>query len=183
VVQLRQDNALGTLYNMVGFQTKLRHGEQVRIFRTIPGLERAEFARLGGLHRNTFLNSPQLLDGGLRLKALPRLRFAGQITGVEGYVESAAIGLLAGRFAAAERLGQAMVPPPPTTAHGALLGHITGGADARTFQPMNVNFGLFPPVETADGKRIKRKERKPALAARALADLDAWIAAPAQAAE
>src|ERR671934_1319175 len=152
VVQLRQDNRLGTLFNMVGFQTKLKHGEQTRIFRTIPGLERAEFARLGGLHRNTFLNAPKLLDGGLRLKAEPRLRFAGQITGCEGYVESAAIGLLAGRFAAAERLGETISLPPPTTAHGALLNHITGGhveaieAGRRSFQPMNVNFGLFPPI-------------------------------------
>jgi methylenetetrahydrofolate--tRNA-(uracil-5-)-methyltransferase len=160
VVQLRQDNALGTLYNIVGFQTKLRHGEQVRIFRTIPGLERAEFARLGGLHRNTFINSPRLLDATLRLSAMPRLRFAGQITGVEGYVESAAIGLLAGRFAAAERHGAAPVPPPATSALGALLGHVTGGADSATFQPMNCNFGLFPP-----------------LAARARADIAAWIAA------
>jgi len=174
VVQLRQDNALGTLYNMVGFQTKLKYGAQAEVFRMIPGLERAEFARLGGLHRNTFLNAPQLLDGLLRLRAEPRLRFAGQITGVEGYVESAAIGLLAGRFAAAERLGRPAVPPPPTTAHGALLGHITGGADARSFQPMNVNFGLFPPLVAPDGRRPKRKERKPALAARALADLLSW---------
>jgi len=174
VVQLRQDNALGTLYNMVGLQTKLKYGAQAEVFRMIPGLERAEFARLGGLHRNTFLNAPQLLDGLLRLRAEPRLRFAGQITGVEGYVESAAIGLLAGRFAAAERLGRPAVPPPPTTAHGALLGHITGGADARSFQPMNVNFGLFPPLVAPDGRRPKRKERKPALAARALADLQSW---------
>ena len=151
-MQLRQDNKLGTLFNMVGFQTKLKHGEQTRIFRTIPGLERAEFARLGGLHRNTFLNSPKLLDGTLRLNAMPRLRFAGQITGCEGYVESAAIGLLAGRFAAAERRGEPIALPPPTTAHGALLGHITGGhietidAGPRSFQPMNVNFGLFPPL-------------------------------------
>ena len=179
VVQLRQDNALGTLYNMVGFQTKLKHGEQTRVFRMIPGLERAEFARLGGLHRNTFLNSPRLLDAGLRLKAMPRLRFAGQVTGVEGYVESAAIGLLAGRFAAAERLGHAAPPPPTTTALGALLGHITGGADAATFQPMNVNFGLFPPL---DG-RIKRSERKAALASRALTDLDAWLGRARPAAE
>ena len=190
VVQLRQDNALGTLYNMVGFQTKMKYGEQRRIFRAIPGLERAEFARLGGLHRNTFINSPELLDATLRLEALPRLRFAGQITGVEGYVESAAIGLIAGRFAAAERLGRAVVAPPPTTAHGALLGHITGGhlpgarieRGPRSFQPMNVNFGLFPPMTTPEGKRIKRKERKPALAARALADLDAWSSATAMAA-
>ncbi len=147
VVQLRQDNALGTLWNIVGFQTKLKHGEQTRVFRTIPGLQNAEFARLGGLHRNTFLNSPRLLDATLRLKAMPRLRFAGQITGCEGYVESAAVGLLTGRFAAAERLGRTQGPPPSTTAMGALLSHITGGADAATFQPMNVNFGLFPPIE------------------------------------
>jgi methylenetetrahydrofolate--tRNA-(uracil-5-)-methyltransferase len=184
VVQLRQDNALGTLYNIVGFQTKLKHGEQARIFRAIPGLENAEFARLGGLHRNTFINSPRLLDRQLRLKAQPRLRFAGQITGVEGYVESAAIGLLAGRFAAAERLGQAFAPPPPTTAHGALLAHITGGADASTFQPMNVNFGLFPPLQPEPGKRkVKRKDRKPGLSTRALADLDAWRSEVAAAAE
>ena len=180
VVQLRQDNALGTLYNMVGFQTKLKHGAQTAIFRTIPGLERAEFARLGGLHRNTFINSPKLLDGALRLKAEPRLRFAGQITGVEGYVESAAIGLLAGRFAAAEAMGRAPAPPPPTTAMGALLNHITGGAAAATFQPMNVNFGLFPPLAET-GKRgprdrgLRGADRKTALAHRALADLDAWL--------
>ena len=155
VVQLRQDNRLGTLFNMVGFQTKLKHGEQVRIFRTIPGLENAEFARLGGLHRNTFLNSPKLLDETLRLQARAALRFAGQITGCEGYVESAAVGGLAARFAAAERRGEAIVPPPPTTAHGALLAHITGGhietidAGRASFQPMNVNFGLFPPLMKA----------------------------------
>ncbi len=183
VVQLRQDNALGTLYNMVGFQTKLKYGEQTRIFRTIPGLEGAEFARLGGLHRNTFLNSPRLLDASLRLRAQPRLRFAGQITGVEGYVESAAIGLLAGRFAAAERRSEALLLPPPTTAHGALLGHITGGADAKTFQPMNINFGLFPPIDTGTAGRLKRKERKPALSRRALADLNAWAGVQASAAE
>lgn len=171
VVQLRQDNALGTLYNIVGFQTKLRHGEQARIFRMIPGLEKAEFARLGGLHRNTFLNSPRLLDGTLRLKTRPQLRFAGQVTGVEGYVESAAIGLLAGRFAAAEERGAKPVAPPPTTAFGALLAHITGGAAAETFQPMNVNFGLFPPL---DGS-VRKHERKPALSRRALADLDRWL--------
>ncbi|HVV65518.1 MAG TPA: methylenetetrahydrofolate--tRNA-(uracil(54)-C(5))-methyltransferase (FADH(2)-oxidizing) TrmFO [Rhizomicrobium sp.] len=165
VVQLRQDNALGTLWNMVGFQTKLKHGEQTRIFRTIRGLENAQFARLGGLHRNTFINSPRLLDAQLRLKARPTMRFAGQITGVEGYVESAAIGLLAGRFAA----GLA-APPPPTTAFGALLAHITGGADAKTFQPMNVNFGFFPELQTARGK-----DRKKAMSARALADLDLWL--------
>ncbi len=173
VVQLRQDNALGTLWNMVGFQTKLRHGEQVKIFRTIPGLEKAEFARLGGLHRNTFINSPRLLDAELRLKTQSHLRFAGQVTGVEGYVESAAIGLLAGRFAAAEALGAAAPPPPATTAFGALLAHITGGADARTFQPMNVNFGLFPPLSQA--KKIKGKDRKQAMSERALEDLSAWL--------
>ena len=186
VVQLRQDNALGSLWNMVGFQTKLKHGEQVRIFRMIPGLQEAEFARLGGLHRNTFLNSPKLLDAQLRLKAMPRLRFAGQITGVEGYVESAAIGLLAGRFAAAERVGSACVPPPETTALGALLAHIIGGhllEGTRSFQPMNINHGLLPPPDVpehdADGKRIKGKERgrakKRAVAVRALADIDRWL--------
>ena len=179
IVQLRQDNALGTLFNIVGFQTKLKYGEQIRIFRTIPGLEKAEFARLGGLHRNTFINSPRLLDPLLRLKADPRLRFAGQITGVEGYVESAAIGLLTGRFAAAERRGAAPASPPEDTALGALLAHITGGGDAETFQPMNVNFGLFPPLEG----RVKRKERKPARARRALASLDAWLGNEAAAAE
>ena len=188
VVQLRQDNSLGTLWNMVGFQTKLKHGEQVRVFRMIPGLEQAEFARLGGLHRNTFLNSPKLLDATLRLKADPRLRFAGQITGVEGYVESAAIGLITGRFAAAECLGRKLMPPPPTTALGALLNHITGGhlsADSegtRSFQPMNVNFGLFPPIATpphpgGKGPRsFKGFDRKRALSRRALADLDVWLA-------
>ena len=175
VVQLRQDNALGTLYNMVGFQTKLKHGEQTRLFRTIPGLENARFARLGGIHRNTFLNSPKLLDGVLRLKHQPRLRFAGQITGVEGYIESAAIGLLAGRFAAAERLDQAIVPPPPTTALGALLAHITGGAVAESFQPMNVNFGLFPPLEDTGKRGPRGRERKRAQSVRALADLDRWL--------
>ena len=178
VVQLRQDNALGTLYNIVGFQTKLRYAIQADILRMIPGLERAQFARLGGLHRNTFLNSPKLLDRSLRLKAMPRLRFAGQITGCEGYVESAAIGLLAGRFAAGERLGETPMLPPPTTAHGALLGHITGGhietidKGPRSFQPMNVNFGLFPPPGG-----VARNARKQALCARALADLDGWIGA------
>jgi len=171
VVQLRQDNALGTLFNIVGFQTKLKHGEQTRIFRMIPALHRAEFARLGGLHRNTFINSPKVLDDMLRLKAQPRLRFAGQVTGVEGYVESTAIGLLAGRFAAAERLGQTMTAPPPTTAFGALLRHITGGADAKTFQPMNVNFGLFPLPE----EKTKREDRKRAYTRRAQADLAAWL--------
>ncbi|ARQ01783.1 methylenetetrahydrofolate--tRNA-(uracil(54)-C(5))-methyltransferase (FADH(2)-oxidizing) TrmFO [Pseudorhodoplanes sinuspersici] len=192
IIQLRQDNRLGTLYNIVGFQTKLKHAEQIRIFRTIPGLENAEFARLGGLHRNTYLNSPQLLDDSLRLRALPRLRFAGQITGCEGYVESAAIGLLAGRFAAAERLGTSPSFPPATTALGSLLGHITGGhietidAGPRSFQPMNINFGLFPPltqVPTKDenGQRLrgpaKTVAKKRALSARALADLDGWIGA------
>jgi methylenetetrahydrofolate--tRNA-(uracil-5-)-methyltransferase len=188
VVQLRQDNALGTLWNMVGFQTKLKYGEQAKIFRMIPGLQNAEFARLGGIHRNTFLNSPKLLDGRLRLKAMPRLRFAGQVTGVEGYVESAAIGLLAGRLAAAERLGEALAPPPPTTALGALVAHITGGhlageeAGTRSFQPMNVNYGLFPPIDAprADGgKRLKGREktaaRKRSMSVRALEDLDAWL--------
>lgn len=175
VVQLRQDNALGTLYNMVGFQTKLRHGEQTRIFRMIPGLENATFARLGGLHRNTFIKSPVLLDGTLRLKADPRLRFAGQITGCEGYVESAAVGLMAGRFAAAERLGQTPNPPPATTALGAILSHITGGANAETFQPMNVNFGLFPPLF----ERVHKSSRKAAMSARALDDLDRWRSAAA----
>ena len=185
VLQLRQDNALGTLYNLVGFQTKLKYAEQTRVFRMIPGLQNAEFARLGGLHRNTFLNSPKLLEGALRLKDLPRLRFAGQVTGVEGYVESAAIGLLAGRFAAAERLGRDIAPPPPTTALGALLGHITGGADAETFQPMNVNFGLFPePEQDPDPKkRIKGRERKKLYTGRALADLDGWLGGTRLAAE
>ena len=197
IVQLRQDNKLGTLYNMVGFQTKLRHGEQARVFRTIPGLENAEFARLGGLHRNTYLNSPRLLDGTLRLKADPRLRFAGQITGCEGYVESAAVGLMAGRFAAAERHGEVLVPPPLTTAHGALLAHITGGhveaeeaGAPRSFQPMNINFGLFPPLEEAPrgepGKRLRGAEKtlakKKAMAARALAHMAAWLDTPARAA-
>ena len=196
IVQLRQDNALGTLYNMVGFQTKLRHAEQVRIFRTIPGLENAEFARLGGLHRNTYLDSPRLLDATLRLKAEPRLRFAGQITGCEGYVESAAVGLMAGRFAVAEREGRALAPLPATTALGALIGHITGGHLAaedeerssgtpRSFQPMNVNFGLFPPLEqmprNPSGRRLRGPEKtalkKRALTDRARGDLAAWMAA------
>ncbi|MCK0195567.1 methylenetetrahydrofolate--tRNA-(uracil(54)-C(5))-methyltransferase (FADH(2)-oxidizing) TrmFO [Ancylobacter sp. 6x-1] len=201
IVQLRQDNALGTLFNMVGFQTKARHAEQVRIFRMIPGLENAEFARLGGLHRNTYLNSPQLLDGTLCLKAEPRLRFAGQITGCEGYVESASVGLMAGRFAAAERHDVTLAPPPPTTAHGALLAHITGGhiladeADAgdedkdarpRSFQPMNVNFGLFPPLADTplvgeDGKRLRGAQkgvaRKQEMARRALRDIVGWAGA------
>jgi methylenetetrahydrofolate--tRNA-(uracil-5-)-methyltransferase len=191
VVQLRQDNKLGTLFNMVGFQTKLKHGEQVRVFRTIPGLQNAEFARLGGLHRNTFLNSPKLLDETLRLKANPAWRFAGQITGCEGYVESAAVGLIAGRFAAAERRGETLAPPPPTTAHGALIAHITGGhletidAGPSSFQPMNVNFGLFPPLTEAvsfdkEGRKFgrgsaKNLARKSALSRRALADLEEWM--------
>jgi methylenetetrahydrofolate--tRNA-(uracil-5-)-methyltransferase len=175
VIQLRQDNALGTLYNMVGFQTKLKHGEQVRVFQTIPGLENAQFARLGGLHRNTFINSPRLLDPQLRLKAKPKLRFAGQITGVEGYVESAAIGLLAGRMAAAETLGSEWMAPPADTAHGALLAHITGGAMADSFQPMNVNFGLFPELAVNErGRRPRGRDRKAAYAERALTKLAAW---------
>ncbi len=189
VVQLRQDNALGTLWNIVGFQTKLKHAEQVRVFRMIPGLEGAEFARLGGLHRNTFLNSPRVLDARLRLKACPRLRFAGQITGVEGYVESAACGLVAGRFAAAERCGATQTAPPETTALGALIAHITGGhigeaeGGVRSFQPMNVNFGLFPPLAAPetdeDGRKIKGKARgaarKRLLSVRALGAIDAWL--------
>lgn len=170
VVQLRQDNKLGTLYNMVGFQTKLKWGEQTRIFRTIPGLENAEFARLGGIHRNTFINSPRLLDAQLRLKSSPHLRFAGQVTGVEGYVESAACGLMAGMFAAAELQAAPITPPPATTALGALLAHITGGADAQSFQPMNVNFGLFPPLV----QRTKKNDRPLAYTTRALQELDAW---------
>lgn len=185
VVQLRQDNKLGTLFNMVGFQTKLKYGAQEEIFRMIPGLQNARFARLGGIHRNTFLNSPKLLDSTLRLRAEPRVRFAGQVTGVEGYVESAAMGMMAGRFAAAERLGRAVEPPPPTTAFGALIAHVTGGhiGDGKgSFQPMNVNFGLFPeitaPTHGPDGKKLKGEERgrakKLALAERALADLEGW---------
>lgn len=172
VVQLRQDNKLGTLWNMVGFQTKLKHAEQVRLFRTIPGLENAEFARLGGLHRNTFLNSPVLLDRQLRLKSAPHIRFAGQITGCEGYVESAAVGLMAGLMAAAELAGRDWTPPPRTSALGALLSHITGDAEAESYQPMNVNFGLFPPVDES----VKKKQRKEAYTARAKADLAPWLA-------
>ncbi len=188
IVQLRQDNALGTLFNMVGFQTKLKHGAQTDVFRMIPGLEQAQFARLGGLHRNTFINSPRLIDGLLRLKAEPRVRFAGQVTGVEGYVESAAIGLLAGRFAAAEALGAQPVSPPPQTALGALVAHVTGGhleAGARSFQPMNVNYGLLPPLEAegpkrrADGSRLSGVERgrakKRAMSVRALEALRGWL--------
>jgi methylenetetrahydrofolate--tRNA-(uracil-5-)-methyltransferase len=170
VVQLRQDNKLGTLWNMVGFQTKLKHGEQVRLFRTIPGLENAEFARLGGLHRNTFLNSPTLLDGQLRLKSAAHIRFAGQITGCEGYVESSAVGLLAGMMTAAELAGRDWAPPPRTSACGALLAHITGDAEAADYQPMNVNFGLFPPLHD-----VKKKQRKEAYTERAKADFGAWL--------
>ena len=177
VVQLRQDNALGTLWNIVGFQTKLKHAEQVRVFRMIPGLQNAEFARLGGLHRNTFIKSPVLLDDTLRLKAEPRIRFAGQITGCEGYVESAAVGLFAGRAAAAEVAGRTLTPPPPTTALGALLTHITGGARADSFQPMNVNFGLFPPIDGVGTGRKAKGDRKAGLAARAVADMGDWLGA------
>ena len=180
VVQLRQDNALGTLYNMVGFQTKMKYGAQIEVFRMIPGLENAEFARLGGIHRNTFINSPKLLDGSLRMKAQPRLRFAGQITGCEGYVESASVGLMTGRFAAAEKLGLNITTPMETTAMGALLSHITGGGNEDTFQPMNVNFGLFPPYELSDEEKegLKGKERgrlkKKKMAQRALGDIQRW---------
>ncbi len=171
VVQLRQDNALGTLWNMVGFQTKLKHGAQVELFRTIPGLEQAEFARLGGLHRNTFINSPRLLDDRFRLKSAPHIRFAGQITGCEGYVESSAVGLMVGRMTAAEMRGEQLSAPPQTTALGALIGHITGGADARDYQPMNVNFGLFPEL----GERVHKKQRKEAYTSRARTDMAAWL--------
>ncbi|MFT3808521.1 MAG: methylenetetrahydrofolate--tRNA-(uracil(54)-C(5))-methyltransferase (FADH(2)-oxidizing) TrmFO [Micropepsaceae bacterium] len=185
VVQLRQDNALGTLFNIVGFQTKLKHGPQTEAFRMIPGLHNAQFARLGGIHRNTFINSPRLLNRDLTMKAMPRLRFAGQVTGVEGYVESAAMGLLAGRLAAAGRLGRPLEAPPNETAMGALVNHITGGGDAKTFQPMNVNFGLFPDLEI--GKLPKGqdrgKARKQAMARRAIAALDAWLGVKAEAAE
>ena len=173
IVQLRQDNKLGTLWNIVGFQTKLKYGAQADVFRMIPGLENAEFARLGGIHRNTFINSPRLLDSQLRLKSAPHLRFAGQITGVEGYVESAACGLMAGRFAADELLGHSENRPPRTTALGSLLAHVTGEANAETFQPMNVNFGLFVPLEG----RVKKDERPNGYTARALADLDGWLGA------
>jgi methylenetetrahydrofolate--tRNA-(uracil-5-)-methyltransferase len=171
VMQLRQDNALGTLYNMVGFQTKMKYAEQIRVLKMIPGLENAEFARLGGLHRNTFINSPKLLNKTLQLKAMPRLRFAGQITGCEGYIESASVGLIAGLLAASERLQINFEMPPVTTAFGGLLSHITGGADATHFQPMNVNFGLFPPIET----KAQGRERKKALSQRALIDMQSWI--------
>ncbi|HMU22433.1 MAG TPA: methylenetetrahydrofolate--tRNA-(uracil(54)-C(5))-methyltransferase (FADH(2)-oxidizing) TrmFO, partial [Sphingorhabdus sp.] len=171
VVQLRQDNKQGTLWNMVGFQTKMKHGAQVELFRTIPGLEKAEFARLGGLHRNTFIRSPILLDRQLRLKSAPHIRFAGQITGCEGYVESAAVGLMAGIMAASELAGRAFSPPPATTAFGALLHHITGDAEADSYQPMNINFGLFPPPE---GK-VHKKERKAFMTNRARSDLERWM--------
>ncbi|WP_136651909.1 methylenetetrahydrofolate--tRNA-(uracil(54)-C(5))-methyltransferase (FADH(2)-oxidizing) TrmFO [Paracoccus aeridis] len=176
VVQLRRDNALGTLYNMVGFQTKMKYGAQTEVFRRIPGLRDAAFARLGGIHRNSFLNSPTLLDDRMRLRSAPHLRFAGQVTGVEGYVESAAMGLLAGRMAAAQALGRDLPPPAGTTAMGALVHHITGGAEAKTFQPMNVNFGLFPPVEAKGGRR-GRAARYPAYTARAKQDFGEWLAA------
>jgi methylenetetrahydrofolate--tRNA-(uracil-5-)-methyltransferase len=177
IVQLRQDNALGTLFNIVGFQTKMKYGAQVEVFRTIPGLENAEFARLGGIHRNTFINSPKLLNETLQMNVMPRLRFAGQITGCEGYIESASVGLMVGRFAAAERLGQEISIPPRTTAMGSLLSHITGEANEETFQPMNVNFGLFPDIDifNARGKRIRGLERKKAYATRALDDMSLWL--------
>ena len=175
VVQLRRDNALGTLYNIVGFQTKMKYGAQKSVFTMIPGLENAEFARLGGIHRNTFLNSPTLLDDQMRLRSQPHIRFAGQITGVEGYVESAAMGLLAARLAVAEARGITLPPVPPTTAMGALVSHITGGAEAKTFQPMNVNFGLFPPLEGIKGGRRNRKDRYKAYTDRAKADWQAWL--------
>ena len=176
VVQLRRDNKLGTLYNIVGFQTKMKYGAQTAVFKMIPGLEDASFARLGGIHRNTFLNSPTLLDDQMRLKSRPNIRFAGQVTGVEGYVESAAMGLLAGRMAAAEAKGQILPPPPPDTAMGALITHITGGAEAKTFQPMNVNFGLFPPIDAKGGRR-GRKDRYKAYTDRAKEAFAAWLAA------
>lgn len=176
VVQLRRDNALGTLYNIVGFQTKMKYGAQTEVFRMIPGLQNASFARLGGIHRNSFLNSPTLLDDRMRLRKRPNLRFAGQVTGVEGYVESAAMGLLAGRMAAAQARGDDLGPPPYTTAMGALVNHITGGAEAKTFQPMNVNFGLFPPLEEMRGGRKGRKDRYPAYTQRAKDDFRAWLA-------
>jgi methylenetetrahydrofolate--tRNA-(uracil-5-)-methyltransferase len=174
VVQLRRDNKLGTLYNIVGFQTKMKYGAQTAVFKMIPGLQDASFARLGGIHRNTFINSPTLLDGQMRLKTHPHIRFAGQITGVEGYVESAAMGLLAGRMAAAEILGKSLPPPPPETAMGALVTHITGGAEAKTFQPMNVNFGLFPPIDAKGGRR-GRTVRYKAYTDRAKAAFTAWL--------
>jgi methylenetetrahydrofolate--tRNA-(uracil-5-)-methyltransferase len=174
VVQLRRDNKLGTLFNIVGFQTKMKYGAQTSVFKMIPGLQDASFARLGGIHRNTFINSPTLLDDQMRLKSHPYIRFAGQITGVEGYVESAAMGLLAGRMAAAEMLGRTLPPPPPETAMGALVTHITGGAEAKTFQPMNVNFGLFPPIDAKGGRR-GRKDRYKAYTDRAKEAFLAWL--------
>ncbi|XOY55942.1 MAG: methylenetetrahydrofolate--tRNA-(uracil(54)-C(5))-methyltransferase (FADH(2)-oxidizing) TrmFO [Rhodobacterales bacterium] len=183
VVQLRRDNALGTLYNIVGFQTKMKYGAQKTVFAMIPGLETAEFARLGGIHRNTFINSPTLLDDQMRLRSRPNIRFAGQITGVEGYVESAAMGLLAGRMAAAELQGRSLSPVPVTTAMGALVSHITGGAEAKTFQPMNVNFGLFPPLDGVKGGRRGRKDRYKAYTDRAKADWQDWLVPQALAAE
>ena len=191
IVQLRQDNKLGTLWNMVGFQTKMKWGEQTRVFKTIPGLENASFARLGGLHRNTFINAPSLLDETLRLKSKPRVRFAGQITGCEGYIESAAVGLMAGRFTVSDITGQTSLIPPSTTAHGAILNHITGGADAKSYQPMNVNFGLFPPLSddlafqiTAKGKkrRLKGTDKKKVVTSRALNDLKSWMSSHKKAA-
>jgi methylenetetrahydrofolate--tRNA-(uracil-5-)-methyltransferase len=182
IVQLRQDNALGTLFNIVGFQTKLTHGQQLKTFRTLPGLEQAEFARLGGMHRNSFINSPRLLDPSLRLRIRPNWRFAGQITGCEGYVESAAIGLLSGRFAAADLTGTAIAIPPLTTAIGALLNHVTGGAKAETFQPMNVNFGLFPEPDRETGKRLKGRDRKTLYSQRARTALAGWMSEKAGAA-
>ncbi|MBN2739878.1 MAG: methylenetetrahydrofolate--tRNA-(uracil(54)-C(5))-methyltransferase (FADH(2)-oxidizing) TrmFO, partial [Rhodobacteraceae bacterium] len=175
VVQLRRDNALGTLYNIVGFQTKMKYGAQASVFRMIPGLQDAKFARLGGIHRNTFINSPTLLDSQMRLKSHPHLRFAGQITGVEGYVESTAMGLLAGRMAAAQLQGRELPPPGPDTAMGALITHITGGAEAKTFQPMNVNFGLFPPIDAKGGRR-GRKDRYKAYTDRAKETFSQWLA-------
>lgn len=177
VVQLRRDNSLGTLFNIVGFQTKMKYGAQTEVFRMIPGLENASFARLGGIHRNTFMNSPTLLDDQMRLKSRPNLRFAGQVTGVEGYVESAAMGLLAGRFAAAEILGQPLPAAPKNSAMGALIHHITGGAEAKTFQPMNVNFGLFHPVDGLKGGRRGRKDRYKAYTDRAKAEWQEWLSA------
>lgn len=176
VVQLRRDNQLGTLYNIVGFQTKMKYGAQTAVFKMIPGLENASFARLGGIHRNTFINSPRLLDNQMRLRSRPNIRFAGQVTGVEGYVESAAMGLLAGRMAAAEIRGETLPPPPPETATGALITHITGGAEAKTFQPMNVNFGLFPPIDAKGGRR-GRKDRYKAYTDRAKDAFTQWLAA------
>jgi len=177
VVQLRRDNALGTLFNIVGFQTKMKYSEQARVLSMIPGLENAQFARLGGIHRNTFINSPLLLDNQMRLKSRPDVRFAGQITGVEGYVESAAMGLLAGRLAIAEYCEKTCISPPNTTAMGALISHITGGADAKNFQPMNVNFGLFPPIDNVKGGRRNRKDRYKAYTDRAKDDWTNWLSA------